>query len=242
MIPPLRRSVQRSLSGRDVYGFKRELHRAGIHATGFTTATTVFGLGMEHAVKHFQTANGLTADGVIGPITHTHLWPYGDAYAHWLISHVRVSAPDPRAKLVAEFRYLVSVHDEIGYDEVRPIPLKRILDHAWPVYTDCSGLVTAAYYAAGYPDPNGLAYNGQGNTATLMSHLAQIPRSHIQQGDLAIFGVYPGKHVVAFLDTTSDPTVFSHGHTGSPDDPGEYTFSRFTSYFSSDPVQYYSAT
>ncbi len=241
-VPPLKRIVEQGQRGRDVAGFKRELHYARVEAPGFVWRhNPYYGAGMVSAVKHFQAAHRLTADGVIGPITHTHLWKYGDAYAHWLITNVRTPAPNPRKRLVAELGYLLRVHGEIGYSEERPIPLKRILHHQWPVRTDCSGLITAAFYAAGFPDPNGLHYSGEGYTGTMMTHLTPIASWMRKPGDLIIFGYYPGLHVVALLETTSsDPLVFSHGHPGLPDDPSTYPLSRFIDYFSGQPVQYYS--
>lgn len=39
----------------------------------------VFGLKTEQAVKDFQQSNGLVVDGVVGPITWSHVHPYREA-------------------------------------------------------------------------------------------------------------------------------------------------------------------
>lgn len=231
------------MTGRDIAGYKRELHFAGEHNPAFVWLhNPSFGAGMADAVRAFQRHHKLVVDGQVGPITHAHLWPFGDAFAHWLIAHqAPATTGGPRIRLVAEMRYLISQHENILYDQIRPIPLKAILQHRWPVRTDCSGLYTAACYAAGLADPNGFHYNGAGNTETLLAHL---PRRaglwQVRPGDAAIFGINPSHHVVGFLEDgrTGDPEVFSHGHAGNPDDPASYPLSAFLDYFRGIPVTY----
>ena len=55
----------------------------------------------------------------------------------------------------------------INYAETRPIPLHtKVWSHHFT--TDCSGFVTLMAKWAGIPDPNGLNYDGQGDTGTLL--------------------------------------------------------------------------
>ena len=84
------------------------------------------------------------------------------------------------------------------------------------ITTDCSGLATCCYFRAGAPDPNGLDYNGQGFTGTMLNHLPPIPLNRAQGGDLAVFGAFPGHHVVVLLTGGEDPMCVSHGGEGDP--------------------------
>ena len=109
------------------------------------------------------------------------------------------------------------------YGEVRPIPLQefvKLMEGTLPenqkVETDCSGLATCCYYRAGEPDPNGLDYNGDGFTGTLLKHLKHIPVDAVVPGDLVVLGEAPGKHVVIVVGIGTDPLCVSHGHPGDP--------------------------
>jgi hypothetical protein len=115
-----------------------------------------------------------------------------------------------RAKIVAAARWGIANEPRIHYGQIRPMPLTRAL----PLTTDCSGFVTLCYYLAGAPDPNGLAYNGQGWTGTLLRHLpvTDTPRP----GDLVVFGAYPGRHCAIVLRGGRDPLLASHGMERGP--------------------------
>ena len=108
------------------------------------------------------------------------------------------------------------------YAEVRPIPLhlfNAILDGANEVITtDCSGLATCCYFRAGAPDPNGQGYDIRQTmfTGSMLNHLPSIPLNRAQGGDLAVFGTFPGKHVVVLLESGEDPMCVSHGGPGDP--------------------------
>lgn len=58
-----------NMVGEDVRGLQRALSHAGYAVA----VDGVFGPGTERAVKQFQSSNGLTADGVVGPQTRTKL-------------------------------------------------------------------------------------------------------------------------------------------------------------------------
>lgn len=55
-----------------------------------------------------------------------------------------------------------------GYSQARPFP--KDLTDCVLTPTDCSGFATLCYKAAGAPDPNGLGYNSEGYTGTMLAH------------------------------------------------------------------------
>jgi cell wall-associated NlpC family hydrolase len=117
-----------------------------------------------------------------------------------------------RQKIVTAARWGIAHEPQIHYGELRPIPLARTL----PLTTDCSGFVTLCYFLAGAPDPNGLDYNGEGWTGTLLRHLEHIPRADAKLGDLVVWGAYPGRHVAIVLEGGDDPLLASHGQEHGP--------------------------
>ncbi len=58
-------TIKRGSTGSDVEECQELLNRHGY----ITSVDGVFGAGTESSVKQFQSANGLTADGVVGPDT-----------------------------------------------------------------------------------------------------------------------------------------------------------------------------
>jgi len=102
------------------------------------------------------------------------------------------------------------------YQQIRPIPLHLARTRKLPVRTDCSGFATMCCYAAGAPDPNGLAYDGAGYTGTLLKHLKHIEQAHAQPGDLIVYGSGTGHHVVVIVEAGADPLVASHGSERGP--------------------------
>ncbi len=135
----------------------------------------------------------------------------------------------------------VAHHAIYTWAELRPIPIARIRDHDYrfTIFTDCSGLTIGVNAAAGTPDPSGNGYNGNGNTASFLSHLRHIEAAQMKLGDIVVFGAYPGKHAVSVRDGAArigDMKIMSLGHNGgSPDEPAYYPLSIMLDYFSSDP-------
>ena len=85
----------------------------------------------------------------------------------------------------------------------------------FPIWADCSAFVTWCYWIAGADDPNGLGYNHQGYTGTLLSH-----GSHIivpVPGDVVVYGDTPGVHT-ALVVWAQGPDILtvSHGQQGDP--------------------------
>ncbi len=103
------------------------------------------------------------------------------------------------------------------YAQTRPIPYQQFKDKTLPLTTDCSGFVTCCYYAAGYPDPNGLGYNGQGFTGTLLEHGTKIELRSCKVGDLVLFGSGTGDHVCMVIAANApNPLLVSHGQEAGP--------------------------
>lgn len=77
---------------------------------------------------------------------------------------------------------------------------------------DCSGSVTCAYKWCGLKDPNGLHYQHEGYTGTMLAHLPHYsdPRD-ARVGALVVFGPGTGEHVAMVLEPGPDPLLFSHG-------------------------------
>jgi hypothetical protein len=82
--------------------------------------------------------------------------------------------------------------------------------------SDCSQFVTALFWSAGAPDPNGNNYHG-GFTGTLASHGRYIRRSELRHADLCLYGPPPHHHVELF----TGPGNRTIGHGSPPVDPGD---------------------
>jgi cell wall-associated NlpC family hydrolase len=117
-----------------------------------------------------------------------------------------------RTEIVAAARWGIHNEPRIHYAAERPMPLTRTL----PLSTDCSGFVTLCYWLAGAPDPNGLGYDGQGYTGTLLRAMEPVAQDWIGQGDLVVWGAYPGHHVALVLEPGDDPLLCSHGQERGP--------------------------
>ena len=117
-----------------------------------------------------------------------------------------------REKIVTAARWGIEHELEIHYGEIRPIPLGRQL----PLTTDCSGFVTLCYFLAGAPDPNGNRYSGYGWTGTLLHHLHAIGPVDVREGDIVVWGSFPGRHCAIVLETDEDPLLCSHGMERGP--------------------------
>jgi hypothetical protein len=110
-------------------------------------------------------------------------------------------------------------HAQFNYAEIRPIPIHLPRRTSSKITTDCSGFVTLMAKWAGLPDPNGLGYNGEGYTGSLLHHLSHIPFHETWRGDLCVYGTGTGTHVVALSMggvREANPIVYSHGQQGGP--------------------------
>ncbi|HVS86344.1 MAG TPA: hypothetical protein VHD91_12000 [Gaiellaceae bacterium] len=121
-----------------------------------------------------------------------------------------------RERIAANAHWGIAHEARIHYDERRPIDglgeARRL-----PLHTDCSGFATLCYAWAGAPDPNGLGFDGQGWTGTMLRHMTEIPLARVQPGDLVIWGPPPGHHVALVLENDGeDPLLCSHGQEKGP--------------------------
>lgn len=131
-----------------------------------------------------------------------------------------------RHLMAAAMDFLVSHNAQVHYAETRPIPrlpsfaALEALVVVKGLTTDCSGSVTIICQVGGLEDPNGLGYNGAGNTQMMYNHLPHYTNpANANVGALCFFGV-PGQlatqHITAVRHPGPDPVLFTHGHPGDP--------------------------
>lgn len=127
-----------------------------------------------------------------------------------------------RAGIVAFCEWGIAHEGEIHYAMQRPMERLRTPAELkeLPRDADCSEWATDSYAFAGGPDPNGQDFSGTGNTGTMLEHCRPVNKQDAQPGDLAVFGVYPGHHVVVLLEdgtaNAGNPLVCSHGQEKGP--------------------------
>lgn len=205
------------LTGDDVVALQRLL--APYHPGD---ADGVYGPLTAAAVERAKWALGYPSrrcDGVAEPALVARLegLPLPRGYEARRVARARAEAEAAglRAAIVANARWGIENAAAIHYAELRPID--GIGDpRRLPLTTDCSGFVTLCYAWAGVPDPNGLGYDGQGFTGTLLNHLRPIPPDAVQPADVVVFGPPPGHHAALALEAGADPLLCSHGGEDGP--------------------------
>lgn len=197
LVVPFNRLIASGSRGTDVRGAKRAIWRAnGLKTTAFTP---VFGPIAVQQLKEFQHRKGLKADGQVGPTTLHQLAPYFDRYAFLLYEGYPPGLTAVQAKRQRALAYLLWGYNSrasIYYGEFRPMELLNDLEHL-PVTEDCSTFYTKMAKYASWTDPNGLGYDGAGNTTTLCAHGIRVDLEHAQVGD-GIFYSSPA-HVGAYV-------------------------------------------
>lgn len=133
-----------------------------------------------------------------------------------------------RAELAALMDYLCAHEPHIHYAQVRPmvtrsidnlVQLHQAVERPRGLAMDCSESVTLLCRLVGLSDPNGLHYNGSGNTETMLGHLSHYYAARSAGvGALCVFGVgkLSTEHVCMVRRTGSDPLLFSHGQERGP--------------------------
>lgn len=125
-----------------------------------------------------------------------------------------------RAAVVSYWNsFLLPKNAEIHYAESRPMDGINDLERL-PSRQDCSGTVTKASKFGKLMDPNGLWYDGQGYTGTMLAHCRRIAAHQVQPADLVVF-VNPrepaGHHVCQVLELVGDDMwLGSHGQEADP--------------------------
>lgn len=84
------------------------------------------------------------------------------------------------------------------------------------IYCDCSAWVTYCYSWAGAKDPNGLNFDGEGYTGTLLRNGTSITVNQALGGDVVVFGPGDGVHCALILTAGKDPLCSSMGTQGQP--------------------------
>ena len=126
-----------------------------------------------------------------------------------------------RNHLVRLAQYLDRNAKLVKYAEVRPMSTARLTESQLrcrfaagsTITCDCSESITMMFRMAGLSDPNGLHYDGEGYTGTMLEHLPHFTNwEEVHAGTLIVFGDPPGHHVVMVVEPNGvNPTVYSHG-------------------------------
>jgi peptidoglycan hydrolase-like protein with peptidoglycan-binding domain len=217
----LPRTLKVGMRGNDVLAMKRALSRAGYGR--WKPFTKLFGRNMETLLKRFQRDHGLKSiDGVYGPLSHKLLARFYDDYGMSLMNDLAYeinARNNPAQKMVSaalEIYNFCRLTGRGGYTQsARRMSIVRnrwrapFSEKLW-LSEDCSSSVTGACWLAGVPDPNGLGYNGQGYTGTLVTHGFRISSPVL--GALGFYGSgWPYKHVVMCVAVKPQVLVFSWG-------------------------------
>lgn len=133
---------------------------------------------------------------------------------------------EQRVQAASIMDYLVQHAVKVHYAQVRPMRTRTIHDVAAlkkqvaspaGVTMDCSESVTLILRLVGVGDPNGLHFNGEGNTSTLYDHLSHYTKpAGANIGALVRFGPGYGEHVCMVRTPGTDPLLFSHGEESGP--------------------------
>lgn len=108
----------------------------------------------------------------------------------------------------------------LHYAQVRPMDQLHHVEHL-PWWTDCSEFVTTIYKWANSVDPNGMGFNGYGNTDTMYNHGEFISLWDAKPADVIIWknwGGYGTHHtaVITDVDNKLDPMLASMGSENGP--------------------------
>jgi peptidoglycan hydrolase-like protein with peptidoglycan-binding domain len=227
---PEQRILRVGSRGRDVRAVQRALRKAGFRPKE-RKISNAFGAKMKEEVKNFQRASGLRpVDGEMGKDTFKALRPHFDAYGRWLLkkaAQARKKANTPRQKIVAAahlgYQNRASIHysqdtsvgqSVAGRDRRRMDGVRnKLRPPKHPSFEDCSSFVTWCYWVADATDPNGVGFNGTGNTATQIAHGHEV--SAPRPGDLVFYGHSHGNinHVTLYV---GNGRVISHGQESGP--------------------------
>ena len=224
---PLVRDLEAGLGldGGDVDAAARGLWRLGYRPPGQDRSGVEFGEKMAAQTAAFQTDRALPVDGVWGQKTHDQacaLVGFDDyacsllqEFAEEFASAVGATGVETTRSAIVDAAMLCRDHEPaIHYTQEMTLRMQgvteRIYPPDYPRYADCSSFATWCYFVSGWPDPNGVGYNGTGYTGTLVEHGRQV--SSPVPSDLAFYG-NPISHVAVCVSSTQ---VVSHGQESGP--------------------------
>lgn len=132
-----------------------------------------------------------------------------------------------RNELVAKAKFLIGKASLIDYEAVRPMltrgeswdQIVSKLDNGGRIAMDCSEAVTELYRWCGLKDPNGLGFDGFGNSGQMWHHLAHryTDPGDAHPGALGVYGPEGDEHVVMVIEHDAhNPLLFSHGSEIGP--------------------------
>lgn len=119
----------------------------------------------------------------------------------------------PRQRIVNVAKAALANRRRWTYQQKRPMARSM----AETPHMDCSEFATLCFKDAGLPDPNGLSYNGTGNTSTLLARGRIVTTP--QPGDLAHYGSGSSAHVAVYI---GDGKVIGFGSTPISEHPARY--------------------
>jgi hypothetical protein len=135
--------------------------------------------------------------------------------------------PAQKRKLLGKLMdELVAHAPAIHYSQFRPMRTRSLatnealiekLASESGIRTDCSETVTLLCRLAGLRDPNGMHYDGYGNSHTMWQHLDHYPDpADALTGGIVVFGHQGYDHVAMVRRPGPDPICFSHGGEPGP--------------------------
>jgi hypothetical protein len=218
----LRREVHRGMVGPDCWAIKRALWKAG-YRRGIAVRgprKRKFGRFAVRALKRWQKAHGLRADGVYGPATHRKLVAAGkfDAFGKQLMSQApKAAALTSKRQSIVRAAIYVSQHRAAIHYTQSSLRMQGISQGirlpGFPRYADCSSLCCWFYWLVG-----ALALvGGAGYTGTQIQHGRRISESQIQPADLVFYGGWffwsAPTHVAVYIGAGK---IVSHGSESGP--------------------------
>lgn len=235
---PCPRHFGRGDSGDDVWAVQDGLEHwskqnrpHGEKGTRWYAPTGTIRFPTVNQIKHFQDLHNLPQTGVVGPRTWNLLVPFmsGRALDKAKTAYKKYHPITVRDIIVRSALDGYANRAHIHYVQARPM----IWHHRKPLHAeglfaeDCSSFATWCYWVANAPDPNGMNFDGFGNTDSMISHCRRVELPKL--GDLSLY-TSPG-HVAVVVDL--DPiTVISNGH---------YPMSRLPAKYGHPFVGYYTA-
>lgn len=169
-------------------------------------------------VKHFQKLHAIDQSGVVGQRTWNQLEPFMTtkdvalATDFWARNHALTERQAIGQAAMNAYAHRASIH----YVMTRKMTwwLDGKTKSADELHSeDCSALATWTYFVGtnGTVDPNGLNFNGLGNTDTMLEHGTFVSGDKVQVGDLALYRD-PGHVAIVTRIDYRGIYVVSNGH------------------------------